>query len=249
MKPGKAICVALLACVLAPASAAASTVQVTGAGELRFDGAGDESNRVIVRYKLAKEAGFNSVSDRFVVEDSGPIQSGSAGCVPFENTKISCDARPVSSIDISLGDGDDVLTITTRKDDHVAGRYPTLARGGDGNDVIRGGDADDRLYGEGGQDVVAGWLGDDLLSGGPGNDSLVGFEGDDTLLGGAGGDVLFAQKGHDRLLGESGRDLLQADDGQRDPVINCGPGGAQTALTDRRDPKPRRCGSPARKRS
>jgi Ca2+-binding RTX toxin-like protein len=248
MKPGKALCIALLACAVVPAPAAASVAQVTAAGELRFDGAPGEENKVTILYKQAAEAGFNGASDRFVIEDSVAIQAGSDTCVNFPTSllKITCDARPVTSITAFLGDADDVLAVDKGGADEVSGRYPVLARGGTGNDVIRSGTADDRLYGEAGRDVVAGWLGDDLLSGGPGTDALIGYAGDDRLLGGAGPDVLFAQKGHDRLIGGGGKNVLAAKDGQRDPVINCGGGGA--ALTDPRDPKPHGCARPRSKK-
>jgi hypothetical protein len=43
------------------------------------------------------------------------------------------------------------------------------------------------------------------------------------------------------MRGEGGNDALLARDGFRDRVIDCGPGGAQQAVVDRRDRKPRRC--------
>jgi Ca2+-binding RTX toxin-like protein len=241
VKPGKAIVIALIVAATLPASAAGSTAQVTGAGELRFDGAAGEANSVTIRFRLASVAGFGGQTNRFVVEDKVPIQPGSPGCASIDSLSVSCDATPVSAINVALGDGDDGLLVSTGKGGGVPRRYRVRAGGGDGNDVIRGGDGDNRLYGEQGRDVVAGWSGDDLVSGGPGTDAVIGFTGDDRLLGGAAADALFAQKGHDRLLGGPGANTLSARDGQRDPVINCGGGGR--AVIDRRDPRPRRCGS------
>src|SRR5262245_59438167 len=99
MKPGKVIAAALIACAIAPASALASTVQVTDAGQLRIEGAPGEKNQFQVLYQLAAEAGFEGVSDRIVVQDLGatPV-AGSADCTVFDRTNVSCDARPIRSI-------------------------------------------------------------------------------------------------------------------------------------------------------
>lgn len=84
-----------------------------------------------------------------------------------------------------------------------------------GDDVLEGGDGNDRLSGDGG---------DDLLYGGPGNDLLVGdtqqglellfpmAPGDDYLAGGDGNDELQGNAGHDVLLGGAGEDRLYGDD-------------------------------------
>ena len=45
------------------------------------------------------------------------------------------------------------------------------------------------------------------------------------------------------MRGDAGNDVLLARDGFRDKVIDCGPGGAQQAVIDRRDRQPRRCKS------
>ena len=72
---------------------------------------------------------------------------------------------------------------------------PIIARGGRGNDEIVGGNFDDKLYGGSDQDKISGGSGDDLISGGRGNDRLWDGDGKDTVLGGAGVDRFFMQYG------------------------------------------------------
>jgi Ca2+-binding RTX toxin-like protein len=52
-----------------------------------------------------------------------------------------------------------------------------------GNDLIRGGDGDDGLFGGPANDLVKGGDGNDELVGNLGNDLLLGGRGDDVLLG------------------------------------------------------------------
>lgn len=248
IKRGSTIAALLALGVLAmPNWAGASTVQVTGAGELRIDGAAGESNRIQVFYKTAAEAGFDGVSDRFVVEDSGATPtSGSDNCVVFDQDKVTCDARPVSSVTAFLGGGDDIFLMNRVRKGSPKSRVKIVVHGGPGNDVIRGGDGVDRLFGEGGRDVLSGALGNDVLSGGPDSDAVIGFGGNDLLNGGPGPDAVFGQRGHDVLLGGSGLDVLLARDGIHDRRINCGGGGGR-ALLDNRDPKAHGCKKAPRK--
>ena len=106
------------------------------------------------------------------------------------------------------------------------------ARGGSGNDLLIGNDADNRMFGNDGDDVIfAGIDGNNYLSGGNGNDvlhvvagenELIGGNGDDTLWGGyfndvlkggSGNDQLFAGDGDDTVKGGSGNDILVGEDG------------------------------------
>lgn len=85
--------------------------------------------------------------------------------------------------------------------------------GTEGDDLLRGGPGDDRLFGAGGDDILLGGPGDDALFGGDGDDELHGGPGDDLLRGGAGSDALVALEGSDTLQGDTGPDLLVALDG------------------------------------
>lgn len=108
------------------------------------------------------------------------------------------------------------------------------ARGGGGDDVIRGNDAantlkggagDDRLLGAGGRDTLLGQPGADTLSGGGGHDRLVGNGGDDVIRGNGGKDRLNGGKGDDILIGGAGADvfIFRAGHGSTDIVDFRGP--------------------------
>ena len=76
----------------------------------------------------------------------------------------------------------------------------TLKTGGDGDDFLEGGMANNTLVGGVGDDVLKGFMGDDYLVGGDGDDILAGMGSSDTLEGGAGRDTFvqnFTDTGHD----------------------------------------------------
>jgi hypothetical protein len=87
-------------------------------------------------------------------------------------------SRNVGSIRVLLGGGDDVLTVD------ASATVPVLARGGAGDDELRGGSGGDVLLGEEGDDRLYGGSGVDLLVGGVGADLLRGQGGDDLLVAG-----------------------------------------------------------------
>jgi Ca2+-binding RTX toxin-like protein len=91
----------------------------------------------------------------------------------------------------------DRLTINTLGGDDVvdasglsAGAIPLTANGGDGDDVLIGGEGNDTLSGGDGDDVLIGGAGNDALSGGAGDDVLIGGPGVDVLDGGTGDNIL-----------------------------------------------------------
>ena len=76
----------------------------------------------------------------------------------------------------------------------------TLKTGGDGDDLLEGGMANNTLVGGVGDDVLKGFMGDDYLVGGDGDDILAGMGSNDILEGGAGRDTFvqnFTDTGHD----------------------------------------------------
>ncbi|MGQ3214368.1 MAG: M10 family metallopeptidase [Shinella sp.] len=94
------------------------------------------------------------------------------------------------------------------------------AKGGSGNDEIRGNQAANTLYGNGGNDILYGFDGDDKFYGGAGRDILSGGTGNDKLTGGAGAD---------RLIGGSGTDTASYADAKgavraslANPSVNTG---------------------------
>ena len=75
---------------------------------------------------------------------------------------------------------------------------------GDGNDVLTGNSASNKLYGARGNDTLNGGFGDDWLDGGTGDDTLVGGSGVNTMLGGAGDDIYYVDGKHDSIAEVSG---------------------------------------------
>lgn len=90
-------------------------------------------------------------------------------------------------------------------------------QGSRSDDVIAGGNRNDKIHGRDGDDVLSGGRGNDKLYGDKGNDNLSGGTGSDQLKGGAGNDVLvyaMAENGRgdsDRYDGGNGRDTLRLE--------------------------------------
>ncbi|MCA9247053.1 MAG: peroxidase [Planctomycetales bacterium] len=92
--------------------------------------------------------------------------------------------------------------------------------GGDGDDLIDGGDDRDRIFGRGGNDVLLGGRGNDEIDGGAGDDWIFGNDGHDDLAGRNGHDMIFGGRGNDSLTGNRGSDLL--DGGRGDDTMKPG---------------------------
>lgn len=113
----------------------------------------------------------------------------------------------------------------TEKNDTIraADGVPTRIRGGEGDDALIGGNANDQLEGEAGDDFLIGGDGNDLLLGGEGDDSASGGDGNDQIEGGEGDDgPMHGGNGNDIILGGEGDDLAIGGDG--DDLIRGGEG-------------------------
>lgn len=106
----------------------------------------------------------------------------------------------VKEIQIRAQAGNDVVTlngtVTLRE----------VLYGGDGNDLLTAGSANDALSGENGDDKLWGGAGNDTLDGGAGNDQLFGEAGTDALTGGAGNDWMEAGTATESAVGGDGTD-------------------------------------------
>ena len=112
------------------------------------------------------------------------------------------------------GDGSGLFLRGTRDDDVLlGGDGDDRIWGRDGDDVLTGGGGRDRVWGGRGDDTIDGGDGDDRLDGGRGDDILTGGAGDDRLSGGRGDDVADGGDGADRLYGGAGNDTLDGGDG------------------------------------
>jgi Ca2+-binding RTX toxin-like protein len=103
--------------------------------------------------------------------------------------------------------------------------------GGNGNDIVTGGDFQDRMelqagdnvaYGGGDNDFIFGADGSDTFYGGTGNDWLDAANGNNFLYGEDGSDNLFAGTGNDTLNGGTGFDLIRAGAGQDTIIVGNG---------------------------
>lgn len=108
---------------------------------------------------------------------------------------------------ISLGDGNDVATKSTRIGDNVLFNPR-------GDDRIFGNGGDDNLFGGDGNDVLKGGADDDILDGGKGNDKIFGGIGQDLIKGGVGSDKLFGSGGKDKVKGGGGNDVIDTGAGR-----------------------------------
>jgi hypothetical protein len=149
---------------LGPATAAASSVQVTGSRLVIEAGVGEGANNIAVTRQ-------GSV----LVVDGTPDMNARSGCRQRGFRKATCpgSARRISA---NLRDGNDEFVSS-------AVDLAAVVNGGDGDDTISTGGRRDRLNGEFGDDALAAGPGKDRLTGGPGIDSLNGEEGNDILRG------------------------------------------------------------------
>lgn len=90
------------------------------------------------------------------------------------------------------------------------------------DDVMSGGDGNDKMLGMAGNDKMDGGSGNDAMWGNSGNDIISGGDGDDRVVGGSGNDVLRGGSGNDVIRGDSGADVVFA--GAGDDAINGGSG-------------------------
>ena len=137
----------------------------------------NEFGQLTLRY-VADPGEANDVSIGFApgnalgvdVRDSGATISAGAGCTSLSAHRVRCDVSSGDLIDASLGNGNDILSIS-----HFFDSGGGRLSGGDGDDTIRGND-------------IAGT--NEILLGGQGNDSLFGRGGSEFLDGGPGADDL-----------------------------------------------------------
>lgn len=128
--------------------------------------------------------------------------------------------------DFVSGDGIDKIIGNDAGNAIWGGGRDDILKGLNGNDELWGDAGKDRLFGGGGQDVLNGGEHDDLLKGQRAGDELWGEAGKDRLFGGGGQDVLNGGTHDDLLKGQGGRDVLVGDTG-RDTLIG---GGGHDAL-------------------
>ena len=173
MRVSKATCLfTLRAAALAAAPAAhASSVRVTG-GKVRYVGAG-EQNRV----QIARGPG----GEYTVADPSVRVRVG-AGCVSTGRNTAVCNGQITGATLVGAGGSDRLLATFLE--------VPVTLDGGDGNDTLVGGGANDLLDGDDGTDTLIGLGGRDEMRGDDDADRMDGGPGGDVADGGTGTDTV-----------------------------------------------------------
>ncbi len=157
--------------------------------------------------------------DDTIIVDRDPIDASRIRAVVNGTVVGTRRESAVRVIQVFGGRGDDTITIDLPGNTKIR----TWLVGGQGNDIIQGGNAADHIEGGPGKDVlnggdggdtIEGGVGDDSLVGGGGNDDLYGNSGADTIRGGAGKNRLVGGAGIDRLYGIQGTDSARLDRGE-----------------------------------
>jgi len=103
-----------------------------------------------------------------------------------------------------------VGTLTDNDDYMLGGNGRDVLVGGDGDDWITGAGGRDKLFGGDGKDYLDGHLGNDILNGGKGADFLSGRNGSDIANGGGGNDIFDTDTFGDNVwTGGKGADRFQ----------------------------------------
>jgi Ca2+-binding RTX toxin-like protein len=176
---------------------------------------GDDNNAVI-----------DLAGGRIRIKDvSASSMDANLPCTEDAGDTVSCPLEGVSLITVSLGNGNDRMTILAP--------LAVSVGGGVGNDTIssgpmadslRGGGGFDNITGGGGNDTIVGddplgqfqqSPGGDILDGGLGDDNVSGEAGIDQVAGGDGNDQVSGGEGDDTETGGNGNDNMESTQGER----------------------------------
>jgi Ca2+-binding RTX toxin-like protein len=221
----------------------AATVDRVGSALVYSAGPGEDND---VQFSL--QGSGSAMGIRVTDSGKGPIENQTPdghpviktntvpGCFAGGANEALCDAGPIKSIKLILGDGNDTVGYSGLN-------LPVVVDGGDGADslsgmnladTINGGAGGDNINAGGGDDVVTSGAGDDILRGGSGNDVLDAGDGKDQLEGEDGNDVLVGGNGVDSLDGGAGDDTLNG--GAGGDVLHGGDGTDTVSYADRTRP-------------
>lgn len=208
-----------------------STVKVVGGGD------GDDTIAVKNGKNGSLVVTVNGKSTTYSAEDAqNLILDGGAG-----NDSIVVDKGVTMGLNITGGDGDDMLVGGSGNDRMIDGSGNNAFAGRDGDDTMIGNGGTTQEASEGtpwysklwkavvggsvatnggnymdggkGADYLEGGLGNDTLKGGSGNDVVYGLSGNDTISGGAGRDYIDGGNGNDAVKGDGGDDMLFGGNG------------------------------------
>ena len=224
MRLARGMALAAIICALGAPAAHGGTASVTF-NNVRYDAAAAEVNSVTVSPSDGRGT-LVAVSDPAGVLPGPGCSRPNAADLARVVCAPDLAGGLTASLDASLGDRDDRLTLT--------GSLAIEVYGGPGADVLTGSSGDDELGGGDGFDTVDGGRGEDRLSAGRDGAILRGGRGEDRVEGGAGADTLDGGPSTDRLSSVGGNDVLRARDGTPDEVY-CGRGRHDRAVVDGSD--------------
>ena len=174
--------------------------------DITLGGSGEDVNEI----NGAAEAG-----DRLVLKARGSIAQ-------FNRTNLGrfqIDSGGVETVEVNALGGGDTLKVEDLSGTEI---QQVLYSAGDGNDRLRGKEANVSFIADGG-------AGDDILAGGSQNDRIGGGDGNDKLMGEGGNDVLVGDGGSDEMNGGDGNDLMIWNNGDGSDLMK-GDGGNDTGL-------------------
>src|SRR4051794_9646739 len=210
------------ALTLAPATSAVAATptpgQVTATGtQFLYAARLGEDNHVVVT-----QSGNN-----VTLSDAGSpgltiTPGGTAPCTQSSATSVTCTTAPGWVLGIDVDNGDDTVTVDSTLGAEILG--------GNGSDVLDGGDAADLIGGQNGDDVIRGDGGADILGGNNGTDTVdystslqpVTVTPDANADDGALGEGDFVQDTFENVRGSANGDDLTA--GAAGGMIDGGPG-------------------------
>ncbi len=187
--------------------------------------------------------------DTIITGDDNDIIRGGAGEDTIDGGLDDDDIRGGGDDDFIVGgEGADTIDGGTGNDEIYGGLAPGLPDalnilddGSDGRDPdpdptngmdeIRGGEGDDRIFGQDDDDTLYGDEGDDYIDGGIDEDEIYGGTGDDILLGGQGADQIFGGDDAD-LIGTGVGDVVEGGEGGDDNDTLVADGLATVAYDD-----------------
>ena len=171
-----------------------------------FDAYAGTGNTVYYNYtaEIITIDGVNFIVSQSAIADSVDIFTlDDNGIMSHVQSVSSTDLNGARDVEHVVIDGRHFILATAFDGDRIS-----VVEIGNGDEVITGTGADDRIVGLAGDDDIIGRGGNDLILAGAGDDVVSGRKGNDTLFGGAGTDVLVGGNGDDILNGGDGMDFL-----------------------------------------
>ena len=153
---------------------------------------------------------LGSGSDKYIGGDDVDIVDGGSQDFIFTD---SVDSSFKYNLSADLSGDINTIHLGGGADEYKGGTGADIVYGGEDNDIIRGGDGENKLYGENGDDILIGGAGNDYLVGGNGNDIIYGYGGNNELNGDAGNDYIYGGDNADTIHGGDGDDYIRGYNG------------------------------------